>query len=114
MSTTHKTTKREMFDLIKSLCGDRKEVVEFCDHEIGLLTKKASTKKLTAAQKANEGIKEHLYALLVKRPMTVSEILKVEGFEDYTNQKICALLRQLVLAGRVTRFEDNRKTYFKV
>jgi predicted transcriptional regulator len=34
--------------------------------------------------------------------------------ENITNQKVSALLRQLVLEGVVTRTEDKRKAYFSL
>ena len=37
-------TKREMFELIASALADNTEVVEFCNHEVELLNKKASYK----------------------------------------------------------------------
>lgn len=113
-NSTRKPTKRDMYALIKTLCADNAQVVAFCDHEVELLDGKTAASKthLSANQKANEDIKARLVALLVK-PMTVSDILKVDGFEQYTNQKVSALLRQLVLAGLVARVEDKRKTYFK-
>ena len=114
MNTNSKITKKEMFERIKALCADNQEVVNFCDHELELLVRKTEKKKMTSVQKANEEIKEKLYKLLTSRAMTVTEILKNDGFENFSNQKISALLRQLVIAGRVTRFTDKRSTYFIV
>ena len=115
---TKKMTKREMYEQIKANHALTEEEVAFIDHELELLAKKnASTgeRKPTATQKANEGVKDAIVDVLVANgeQMTVSEIVKViDG--DYTNQKISALLRQLIADGKVEKVVDKRKSFFKV
>lgn len=115
---TKKMTKREMYEQIKANYALTEEEVAFIDHELELLAKKnASTgeRKPTATQKANEGVKDAIVDVLVANgeQMTVSEIVKViDG--DYTNQKISALLRQLIADGKVEKVVDKRKSFFKV
>lgn len=115
---TKKMTKREMFEQIKANYNLTDEEVAFIDHELELLAKKnASTgeRKPTATQKANEGIKDVIVDVLADNggQMTVTEIAKaIDG--DYTNQKISALVRQLIADGRVEKIVDKRKSYFKV
>lgn len=75
-------------------------------------------KKPTATQKANVGIKENiLNALAEVDRATITEIVKalptVDG-EPLSNQKVSALVRQLVLDGAVIRTEDKRKAYFSL
>jgi predicted transcriptional regulator len=49
------------------------------------------------------------------RLYTVTEIIKsIPACADMTNQRVSALLRQLVEAGLVKRTEDKRKAYFQV
>lgn len=112
---TKKMTKREMFEQIKANYALTEAEVAFIDHEIELLVKKnASTgeRKLTATQKANEGVKEAILEVLTDGQKTVTEIVKaLEG--DYTNQKVSALVRQLIADGKVERIEEKRKAYFK-
>lgn len=48
-----KITKRERFEQIKALIADNKELVEFIDHEIELLARKAS--KSATATPCTEG-----------------------------------------------------------
>ena len=106
-----KITKKEMYAIIKAQLTDEKQIA-FIDHEIELLEKKSAsgTKKLTAEQKVNEGIKENiLNAMELDKQYTVGEIMKAVGIES--NQKISALLRQLVLAEKLVRTEDKRKAY---
>lgn len=115
---TKKMTKREMYEQIKANYALTEEEVAFIDHELELLAKKnASTgeRKPTATQKANEGVKDAIVDVLVANgeQMTVSEIVKViDG--DYTNQKISALLRQLIADGKVEKVVDKRKSFFKI
>lgn len=115
---TKKMTKREMFEQIKANYALNEVEVAFIDHELELLAKKnASTgeRKPTATQKANEGIKEVIVDVLAENggQMTVTEIVKtIDG--DYTNQKISALIRQLIADGRVEKVVDKRKSFFKV
>lgn len=115
---TKKMTKREMFEQIKANYNLSADEVAFIDHELELLAKKnASTgeRKPTATQKANEGIKDVIVDVLGANggQMTVTEIVKtIDG--DFTNQKISALLRQLIADGKVEKVVDKRKSYFKV
>ena len=115
---TKKMTKREMYEQIKANYALTEAEVAFIDHELELLAKKnASTgeRKPTATQKANEGIKETIVGVLADNggQMTVTEIAKaIDG--DYTNQKISALVRQLIADGRVEKVVDKRKSFFKL
>lgn len=110
-------TKKEMFAMIATVNADNADIVAFCNHEIELLSnRKSGSKGLTKTQKANEGVKELIYNALaaVGEKMTVTEILACEGLGEYTNQKISALLRQMVEAGKVTKVIEGKKAYFEV
>lgn len=113
---TKKMTKREMFEAMLAKYDFNDAEKAFINHELELLAKKnASTgeHKPTATQKANEGVKDAIVEVLADGAKTVTEIVKaLEG--DYTNQKVSALVRQLIADGKVERFEDKRKAYFKV
>ena len=77
----------------------------------------SSTKTLTATQKLNEGFKADIVDYLSADPnrmFSVSELMKeIPSLADLTNQKVSALMRQLVLDEKVERIEDKRKTYFR-
>ena len=111
-------TQREMIEQIKANYALTEAEVAFIDHELELLAKKnASTgeRKPTATQKANEGIKDVIVDVLADNggQMTVTEIVKaIDG--EYTNQKISALVRQLIADGKVEKVVDKRKSYFKI
>ena len=115
MEKTKKMTKVDYFKQIKANYALTEDEVKFIDHEIELLTKKNSAeKKPTAQQTANEGIKTAIVeGMEPNRLYTVTEIIKsIPECADMTNQRVSALLRQLVEGGKVKRTEDKRKAYF--
>lgn len=110
-------TKREMFTMIATINADNAEIVEFCNHELELLDNRKSGKKsLTATQKANVGVKDSIVAVLtdIGEAVTVSEMLTDERLSGFTNQKISALLAQLVRENRVAKKIEGKKSYFSV
>jgi hypothetical protein len=87
----------------------------FLAHELELLAKKNSADKHpTAQQTANEGIKTAiLEGMEADKPYTITDLLKtIPACADLTNQRVSALVRQLVDAGLVIRTEDKRKAFF--
>ena len=110
-------TKREYFNELKTIVSDNDALVAFIDHELELLDKKNSAPKApTAKQVENEKIKDYILAHLVK-PMTISEMLK-DFLADYptelSNQRVSAIVKQLVEDNSVVRTVDKRKAYFSV
>ena len=117
MEKTKKMTKAQMFAQIKANYPLTSAEVEFIDHELALLAKKNSAeKKPTAQQTANEAIKVAIVeGMEQNRLYTVTEIIKeIPECADMTNQRVSALLRQLVEGGSVKRTEDKRKAYFSL
>ena len=113
-----KITKVERFNQLKAITevAENADLVAFIDHEIELLSKKSGSKKPTATQIANEGLKATILTVLEgSEGMTASEVLAgSDEFAGLSNQKITALLRQLVLDGSVTKVTDSKKTLFKL
>ena len=74
------------------------------------------TKILTAEQKKNEIIKGQLIEVLTKceEPQQIKDLMKMEEFSGYSNQKLSALLKQLVSAEKVERVEDKKVAKFKI
>ena len=112
-----KMTKMQKFEMLSKLDAVKSNPVlsEFVAHEMELLSKKNSAeKKPTAQQTANAGIQTAILENMeVNRLYTISEIIKsVPECADLTNQRVSALVRQLVDAGKVIRTEDKRKAYF--
>ena len=115
MANTKKMTKREMFEMIKANHNLSADEIAFIDHELELLAKKNSAeKKPTAVQVANEGIKaEILEGMEVGKKYTITDLMKsVPACAELSNQRVSALVRQLVTDGSVERTEEKRKAYF--
>lgn len=111
-----KMTKREYFGVLREIVIDRPELVAFIDHELGLLEKKANSSKMTSTQKENENIKGVIVETLVNlgRYATITEIQDGnEMLALLSNQKISALLKQLVDTEIVEKQVEKKKAYFK-
>ena len=120
MTNNKKLTKRDHFNALLNLeaVKSNSALKEFIEHELELLEKKnSSEKKPTAVQQANSGIKEEILVALDNQPnrlFTITELIKeVPVCAELTNQRVSALVRQLVEAGKVVRIEDKRKALFR-
>ena len=118
-TTSTKLTKAQKFAMLRAIpaVAGNPMLVEFIDHEVELLTKKNSAeKKPTAQQVANAGIATAITeGMEPNRLYTVTEIIKeIPQCAELTNQRVSALLRQLVETGKVKRTEDKRKAYFSL
>lgn len=115
MATEKKMTKREYINRIMTYAHDEDKA--YLENELALLDKKASAeKKPTAVQVANEGIKAAIVGAMEANTLyTVTDIQKsVAECGELSNQRVSALLRQLVESGAVVRTEDKRKAYFSL
>ena len=128
-TTTKKITKREKFSAVLSMLNSidptttvaegitAEELVDFVNHELELLAKKNSAeKKPTEKQTENNGIKDIILEVLTENGglMTITDIQKSTAeLAELSNQRISALVRQLVADNAVERIEDKRKAYFK-
>lgn len=115
-----KLTKKEKFAMLKEIvvdtCNDNM-LVEFIDNEISLLEKKSSKSTRTKTQIENETIKDKIVEALLEldKSVTITELQKAnKEMATYNNQKLSALLKQLVEENRVVRISDKKKTYFTV
>lgn len=93
------------------------DVINFVNHEIELLDRKHSKTSQTKTQKENELIKENIVKVLteIDRPVTITELQNESAeMEVYSNQKLSALLKQLVQDGIVIKTIDKKKSYFSV
>ncbi len=117
MAEIKKLTKKEKFAMVKEYIADNEMLMEFIDNEIALLNKKASSNTKTKVQVENEAIKDKIVAVLteIARPITITDMQKENGeMASYSNQKLSALLTQLVNENKVIRTPDKKKTYFSV
>ena len=122
-SSSVRMTKAQKFQMLADLPAVKADPMlsEFIAHEMELLAKKnTADKKPTAQQEANAVIKQNVLTVLADgKKRTVSELLKmVPDLPDLpdtmTNQRMSALVRQMVDAGQVVRSEDKRKAFFAI
>lgn len=118
-------TKKDYFEMIKGVCADRADIVDFCNHEIELLSRKNSKSGATKTQKENKIVANMLVEELAKigKPITItdlmntSEIVKgytLENGNNLTNQKISAIFKQLVESQKIVKVVDKKKSYFSI
>ena len=120
MTNSKKMTKRDYFTILRAsypeTASNYNEVIAFIDHELELLAKKnAAEKKPTAVQVANEGIKQAIVnGMEPDKLYTITDIIKsVPECADLTNQRVSALVRQL-MPEYIERVEEKRKAYFRL
>ncbi len=106
-------TKREMFTAIMEKVQDNAEMVAFLEHEIELVSRKRTgSSKPTKRQTENEGIKARILEIVSDEGMTAGEVVAALDIEGMTNQRVSALLRQLVLAEQVRKETVKGKSLF--
>lgn len=120
-STTKKLTKRDRFEALLKMSEVQAnpDMVTFIEHEIELLAKKnAGDKKPTAKQMENDTVKQVILDEMTANPdklYTVTDLIKgVPELADYSNQRVSALLRQMIEANTVVKTIDKRKSYFSL
>ena len=109
-------TKKELFAYIANEMKGNEEVVNFCNHEIELLEKKASNKSATKTQKENAILKDTIVETLKGLgKVRISEIQSAnEDLANLSNQKMSALLTQLVNDKVVTKTTEKKISYFSI
>ena len=120
--TNKKMTKRDYYNALLNIAEVKAngEMVKFIEHELELLAKKNASgeNKMTASQKANEGIKSEILERMTNEPnrlFTITEMIKeFECCKDLTLPKVTALVTQLKNEDKVVRVEEKRKAYFKI
>ena len=111
--------------MIKGICGDREDIVNFCNHEIELLSRKNSRSGATKTQKENLIVAEMLVDELAKvnKPITITDLMNasdtiqnytLENGNKLTNQKISAIFKQLVENKTIVKVVDKKKSYFSI
>lgn len=119
-----KMTKKDWFATIRAMVegsGNEREdeILAFIDHEVELLEKKSSKSGQTKTQKENENVevvaKIENALREVGKAVTITELQTAsEEMSAYSNQKLSALLKQMVSKGTVVRTEDKKKAYFSL
>ena len=118
-----KMTKVQTINLLIDVLNGVQEVedmqifVDFLLHERELLEKKSSNSGQTKTQKENEVIKDKIVETLkgLDGYSTITDIQNANvELSELSNQKISALLKQLVDTGIVAKVIDKKKAYFKL
>ena len=122
-ATVKKLTKRDRYAQLLALneVKANPDLVAFIEHEVELLARKNTVngeKALTPNQIQNENFKVIIAEYMASAPdrlFTVTELNKeVDVLNDLSNQRISAILRQMVDAGKVEKVVDKRKSYFRM
>ena len=114
----NKITKREVIGMMmnEEVVKANPTYVAYLENELALLDKKAQNKKATKTQEQNVGIKATILEVLATIGSgTVTDIQNGnEELSALSNQKVSALIRQLVESGEVVRTTDKKKSIFSL
>ena len=114
----NKITKREVIKMMmnEEVVKANPTYVAYLENELALLNKKAQNKKATKTQEQNVGIKATILKVLATIGSgTVTDIQNGnEELSALSNQKVSALIRQLVESGEVVRTTDKKKSIFSL
>lgn len=104
---TTKITKKDNFKALAALAkaAGNTALVEFCEHEIELLNKKATAAKAASAKRKSEGdeITDLVRAALTAELSTIAAITERIGRDDVTTSKVQYRLNQLVANGEAQK-----------
>ena len=112
---SNKITKREVINamLNEEVVKANNTYVAYLENELALLDKKSSNRKPTKTQEENLSIKAEILSVLTNEGMTVTEIQsKSDTLGSLSNQRVSALLRQMITEGSVVKTVDKKKSYF--
>ena len=114
----NKITKREVIGMMmkEEVIKANPTYVAYLENELALLDKKAQNKKATKTQEQNVGIKATILKVLATIGSgTVTDIQNGnEELSTLSNQKVSALIRQLVESGEVVKTTDKKKSIFSL
>ena len=117
-----KMTKKETINLLIDVLMGNKEVedmqmfIDFLTNERELLERKSSNSGQTKTQKENEILKEKIVETLkeLNKFSTITEIQESNAeLANLSNQKMSALLKQLVDTNVIEKVIEKKKAYFK-
>jgi hypothetical protein len=124
----NKVTKKMRFEEMKGIMEElgKNELVEFIDHEIELIDRKAMNRKAGNGKKSqeNNAIAEIVLEELAKiGKTTITDLLKksvvladyvTEDGKTLSNQKITAILKPYIADGTVVRTMEKKSTFFQI
>ena len=110
-----KLTQRDYFNQIIALANEngRDDLVAFAEGRIAMLDKKSANKKPSKTVEENKALAEIIKGVLTSEGATVSEIMAKEPtLVGLSNQKVSAVLRQMVADGVAVKVVDKKKSLF--
>ena len=115
----NKMTKREVIGMMmnEEVVKANPTYVAYLENELALLDKKSASKKATKTQVENVGIKDVILEVLANAtsPMTITAMQSAnEVLAGYSNQKVSALVRQLVESGSVVKATEKKTSVFSL
>lgn len=114
MTTNKKMTKKEYFAILRESypqsAPNYKDVIAFIDKEVQQLDR---PRKATKTQTENEVYLEMIMEVADATPRTVTDFHKaIPFFEDFSTQKVAALVKILVDRGRLVKATVKGRSYF--
>lgn len=114
-----KMTQKDYFNEIIAMAEGvgRDDIVEFAKGRIEALEKKSANKKATKTQVENEGIKTTIEGAMASlgKASTVTEIQTADAsLGELSNQRVSALLRQMIADGKVVKTVEGKKSLFSL
>ena len=114
----NKVTKKEVINamLANEVISANSTWVAYLENELALIEKKAANKKSTKTQEENKGIKSVILdTLALIGSGTITDIQNANSdLAKLSNQKVSALVRQLMETGEVVKTTDKKKSIFSL
>lgn len=114
----NKVTKKEVINamLANEVISANSTWVAYLENELALIEKKAANKKSTKTQEENKGIKSVILDTLASIGSgTITDIQNANSdLAKLSNQKVSALVRQLIETGEVVKTTDKKKSIFSL
>jgi hypothetical protein len=111
----NKMTYAMALDVAINAVGEGEVAEKLSALKAQLAKKSSAERKPTATQKENFGFKEAIVNGLGDGKYTITDIIKsVPEVGGLSNQRVSALVRQMVADGILIREEIKRKAYFRV
>lgn len=109
-----KMTYAKALDSVIATLADGEVKEKLVALKASISKKNSANRKPTATQTANEGYKTAiLNGMESGKAYTITELIKaVPEIAELTNQRVSAIVRQMVEVGSVARSEIKRKAYF--
>jgi predicted glycosyl hydrolase (DUF1957 family) len=116
-----KITKRMVVEMMlaNEVIAQNEMFKAYLENELELLKKKSENKKATKNQEQNVEIKADILAAMVNMaPSTATEIMNAvksvdtEKYATLTNQRVSALLKQLIEDNKVVKTTDKKVSKF--